>query len=91
MHMEKHREDTEDTSQKVFTTSDIWTASYLEYRGITPHLEKRNGRVVFQFPSSDTLYSLLNAFNSGDAVPLAEYIDVYKTLKVKMYETRGPR
>jgi hypothetical protein len=81
----------EGTPQKFFTTSDVWTASYLEYRGIIPQLENRNGRIVFQFPTTDTLYKLLNAFNSGDAVPLTEYIDTYKTLKVKMFQARGPR
>jgi len=79
----------EDTPQKFFTTSDMWTASYLEYRGLTLQLQNRNGRIVFQFPSSDTLYKLLNAFNSGDPVPLTEYIDVYKTLKVRTFNARG--
>lgn len=81
-HMEK-------TPQKVFTTADIWTASYLEYRGIPPILEYRNGRVVFLFPISDTLYKLLNAFQSGDAIPLSEYVETFRALKVKMYQARG--
>jgi len=72
-----------------FVTNDLWLSSYLFYRGIIPILENRKGRIVFLFPPSDTLYKLLNAFNNGDLLPLSEYIDIYKSLKVKMFNARG--
>jgi hypothetical protein len=75
--------------EKDFVTNDLWLSSYLSYRGIIPTLENRNNRIVFLFPQSDTLYKLLNAFNSGDPVPLSEYIDIYKALKVRMFQARG--
>ncbi len=74
---------------KPFAISDLFLASYLEYRGIPSQLENRHGKIVFLFPQSDTLYKLLNAFNQGDPVPISEYLDVYKTLKVKMFNARG--
>lgn len=72
-----------------FATNDLFLASYFSYRGISPSLENRNGRVVFIFPQSDTLYRLLSAYSSGDSVPLSDYIDVYRTLKVRMFNARG--
>ena len=60
--------------EKDFVTSDLWLSSYLAYRGILPTLVNKNSRIVFLFPQSDTLYKLLNAFNSGDPVPLSDYI-----------------
>jgi len=75
--------------QKLFQTADLWIASYLEYRGIPSLLENRNRRVVFLFPASETLYRLLTAFQTGDPVPLSEYIEIYKALKNKMFNARG--
>ncbi len=73
---------------KMFRTPDLWLSSYLVYRGINPQLEVVNDRVVFSFPHSEALYTLLAAFNMGDPVPLIQYIDAYKTLKAKMFNAR---
>ena len=77
--------------ERQFIVDDLWLASYLSFRGVSPELENRNGRVVFLFPQSDTLYRLISAFNSNDAIPLSEYIGTYKALKVKMFGIRAAR
>lgn len=75
--------------ENSFVSNDLFLSSYLSYRGIPPALENRNNRVVFIFPQSDTLYKLINAYSAGDAVPITEYIDAYRTLKIKMFNARG--
>ena len=69
--------------ENPFCTKDIFLAAYLQYRGIPAQLKTHSsGRVDFCFSSSDTLYRLFHAYNSGDAVPLNDYLDIYKMLKV---------
>lgn len=74
--------------ESYFVTTDLWLAAYLQFRNIPPQLQNKNDRIVFLFPQSDTLYKLITAFNSGDFVPISEYIDIYKMLKVRMFQAR---
>ncbi len=75
--------------QKSFISGDIWEASFLAYRGLSPNLEFRNGRVFFLFFISNELYQSLSDFNSSDvSVNLAQYIDAHKRLKTSMMRLR---
>jgi len=69
---------------KTFSTLDIYLASFLSLHDQDVFLELRNGKVVFTFESTDTLYRLMNDFNSNENVPVADYTTAIKTLRGKM-------
>jgi len=77
--------------EKTFRTKDIFLAAYLQFRNIPVELEVTNGRVDFLFPQSETLFKVLAAYHSNDAVPLSTYLDTYKTLKAEMFSARLER
>ena len=69
---------------KTFGTMDIYLASFLSLHNQNVILEVRNGKVVFTFESTDTLYRLMNDFNSNEDVPVADYTTAIKSLRGKM-------
>ncbi|OPX95467.1 MAG: hypothetical protein A4E58_02111 [Syntrophorhabdus sp. PtaB.Bin006] len=69
---------------KMFSTMDLYIAAYLSLHGIEPALENRNGKVIFAFTTNDTLYRLMNDFNSNKDVPVADFATAVKTLRGKM-------
>jgi hypothetical protein len=69
---------------KTFSTLDIYLASFLTLHDQEVTLELQNGKVVFTFESTDTLYRLMNDFNSNEDVPVLNYTTVIKTLRGKM-------
>jgi hypothetical protein len=75
--------------QRLFTTLDIYLASFLALNKIPPMLELNNGRVVFTFPATDQLYKLTTNFNSNVTVPVADFVTMVKTLRGQMLTMRG--
>lgn len=75
--------------QRLFTTLDIYLASFLALNKIPPMLELKNGRVVFAFPATDNLYKLTMDFNSNVNVPVADFVTMIKTLRGQMLTMRG--
>lgn len=69
---------------KNFGTMDIYLSAFLSLHNLDPTLEIRNGKVVFTFESSDTLYRLMNDYNSNEGVPVADFTTAIKTLRGKM-------
>lgn len=72
-----------------FKTKDLYLATYLKYRGIEPVIVKDGARAVFMFQVSDELYKLMTAFNMNDAVPIQDYIDIFKEMRSKMHDIKG--
>lgn len=70
--------------RKTFSTMDLYIAAYLSLHGIEPALENRNGKVIFAFTANDTLYRLMNDFNSNEPVEVVDYTTAIKTLRGKM-------
>lgn len=69
---------------KTFSTLDLYLASFLALHDQDVQLEIRNNKVVFTFDSTDTLYRLMNDFNSNEDVAVADYTTAIKTLRGKM-------
>jgi hypothetical protein len=69
---------------KTFSTLDIYLASFLSLHDQDVILELQNGKVVFTFESTDSLYRLMNDFNSNEDVPVADYTTAIKALRGKM-------
>jgi hypothetical protein len=68
----------------MFGTLDIYLASFLSLHDLEPSLEIRSGKVIFVFESTDSLYRLMNNFNSNEPVEVADYTTAIKTLRGKM-------
>ena len=77
------------TEQRLFTTLDIYLASFLSLNGISPTLQLSNGRVVFVFTATDDLYKLTMDFNSNVHVPVADFVTMVKTLRGQMLTMKG--
>lgn len=73
---------------KTFTSLDIYISAFLSIHDLEPGLEVRNGKVVFTFEATDTLYRLMNDFNSNDPVPVADFTTAVKTLRGKMLSAK---
>lgn len=69
---------------KAFSTLDIYLASFLSLHDQEVILELQNGKVVFTFESTDSLYRLMNNFNSNEEIPVLDFTTVIKTLRGKM-------
>lgn len=75
--------------QKRFTVTDLYLACYLQINGILPELQSINGRVIFTFPATDELYKLVNAYNTGAAVSVLDYITALKNLRGQMHNVKA--
>ena len=69
---------------KTFSTLDIYLASFLSLHDVHPKLENNNGKIVFTFDATDTVYRLMNRYNSNEPVPVADFVTAIKTLRGKM-------
>ena len=80
-----------DTKQdkKPFRISDIYTAAYLVLSNLSYTLEKQNGKILFCFMPSPDLYRLLQDFNEGIKVDVAEFAREVKRLRAIMLEAKG--
>ena len=73
---------------KTFSTLDIYLASFLSLHDQDVTLELQNGKVVFTLEASDSLYRLMNQFNSNVQVAVLNYTTAIKTLRGKMLTTK---
>lgn len=80
-----------ETETKTLSTLDLYLSSFLTLHGIQPELETNNGRVTFNFKVTDELYSLSNAYNGNEPVPVADFVTAIKTLRGQMLTLRGQR
>ncbi len=78
-----------ESNQKTFTTLDLYLSSFLSMAGISPNLELSNGKVIFTFPATETLYRLMMDFNSNASVPAADFVTTIKTLRGQMLTMKG--
>lgn len=79
------------TEQKTMSTLDIYLSAFLSLHDLKPELLVNNGRVTFNFPVSDDLYRIANAYNSNEPIPVADFVTAIKTLRGQMLTMRGPR
>ena len=77
------------TTEKVFSTLDIYLATWLHIHNIPPQLEINNNRVLFFFPSTDQVYRIVSEFNSNNSAPILDYVTAYKELRHRMLAARG--
>jgi len=75
--------------ERLFSTLDIYLASFFSFNKLSPILELKNGRVVFSFPANEALYKLMMDFNSNVSVPVADFVTAVKTLRGQMLTMRG--
>lgn len=71
-----------------FSTVDINLSSFLELKGLQASLELNNGKVIFVFPVSDTLYKFLEAYNANSLVPVGDFVTRLKILRGQMLTMR---
>lgn len=76
---------------REWTSLDINLAAYLSFRGLRVDLKNLHGRIVFVAPASDELYTLVDAYNQNDLIPVADYVASLRTLRAKMYSLREER
>ena len=74
-------------SDHQFSTRDVYLAAFLEFKGVTPHLEKQGQQIVFTFKNGKA-HALVNDFNRGAQVPVADYVSTLKSLRGKMYQAK---
>ena len=70
---------------------DINVATFLELNNAPPELTMLGSRVVFEFESSDAVYTLLRAYQSNPSVPILDYVNVLRRLRARMLSMRGER
>ena len=76
------------TKNKRFTTLDLYLSAFLSLHDLTPVLETRDGRVVFVFEATDSLYQLMSEYNSNEPIEVADYTTAIKTLRGKMLSAK---
>lgn len=75
----------EDTAMaKIFTTLDIYLASFLSLYNLEPKLETRGGKVLFALEATADLYRIMTHFNEKAPVPVGDFVTVVKVLRGKM-------
>ena len=69
---------------RVFTTLDIYLASFLSLNHLEPQFQIRGGKVVFSFEVTSDLYRMMTDFNENSPVPVADFVTSVKVLRGKM-------
>ena len=69
---------------KVFTTLDLYLASFLSLNNLEPILETHGGKVLFAFEANADLYRMMTNFNENASVPVADFVTAVKVLRGKM-------
>ncbi len=73
-----------------FETLDLYLTSFLSFHDCKPQLKINNsGRVIFCFPDSENLYTLLRDYNSNEPVPVMDFVTELKNLRGRMMQLRG--
>ena len=76
---------------KTLQTLDLYMASFLAFHGIEPSLEIVNGKVIFVFPVTDSLYRLITKYNFDEETPVNSFVTTVKMLRGRMLSMRGQR
>jgi Domain of unknown function (DUF5659) len=80
-------------SAKTLSLRDVQIAAFLAFHGIQPQLEILDGsnRVVFVFPATDDVRSIINLYNSDAPIkiPLFSYMEKLKLLRSQMLTLRN--
>jgi hypothetical protein len=79
------------STERIFSTLDIYLSSFLALHRIPPKLEVQNGRVTFNFLVNDDLYRLTTLYNLNEPVPVADFVTNVKALRGQMLTMRGQR
>ncbi len=72
-----------------FETMDIYLSAFLSLSGLQPALKLNQGKVIFSFPSSNDLYTVMTNFNSNVNVPVTDFVTTVKTLRGQMLTMRN--
>jgi hypothetical protein len=78
-----------DTVKGKMPVFDIHTASYLELKNILAELTLQGTRVVFEFPATEEVYTLLRQYQGNPSVPILDYVNVLRRLRSRMLSMRG--
>lgn len=63
---------------------DIYLASFLALKGHYPEFEREGSRVIFVFPSNDTIYQLIKQYNENFSVSILDYVSILRRLRSQM-------
>ncbi len=77
--------------QKIFSTLDLYLASFLSLHNVEPKLEFQGNRVVFTFTVTDELYKLSSSFNANVSVPVTDFVQRVKELRSHMITIRNEK
>lgn len=68
---------------------DIHLSAFLEQQGMVPLLQKQSGRVVFIFPNTQEVASLIQHYNSNPTgIRLLDYVQHLRRLRARMLALR---
>jgi hypothetical protein len=67
---------------------DIHQAAFLFLHGIEPTLTKQGTRVIFEFPNSTSVMTLLMQYNENPRVPVMDFASKLRRLRAQMLASR---
>jgi hypothetical protein len=68
---------------------DIYLTAFLQLQGIEPLLLKQSGRVVFAFPNTRQVTSLIQEYNGNPiGIRLLDYVQHLRRLRAQMLAMR---
>ncbi len=78
--------------ERDFVTRDVWLSAFLYALGASPSLKKDGRDILFSFPQSSELDTLIRNYHSNTSMPIGDYVRAAKTLRGRMtsakYENR---
>jgi hypothetical protein len=77
------------TSNYPIYIYDIYVSSYLHFKGINPELKKEGTRVIFCFPNTPEIQSLMDNYYKNPTVGLVDYVSHLRRLRAQMLSLRG--
>lgn len=76
----------------IFVTADLYLSSAIALLvNMEPSFEVRNGKTLFIFPATDSLYEAMNSYNGGAKLSAIEYAEKIKRLRAEMIIRRNQR
>lgn len=69
---------------KKLPVMDIYLASYLVLKGVSPALILEGTRVIFEFPATDEVLRISREFNCNPPVPALDYVKTIRQLRSRM-------
>lgn len=71
-----------------FSTPDSFQSAYLVFRKFRPELINEGGKIIFSFEASDDLYGALDDYAAGGEVPAAQFSQLVKGLKSRIFSMK---